>query len=181
MSAIAEAPAFTIVCVDAATVRQRLTADQLAQLDALGGRSGVAQQLTGPITTVEKLEASTHTLLLCCSTGTTTISQQPVGQCLGFIKYGTKDLYFYRKNGQVTQCSPVCLLDFYVDEAVQRGGIGIALFREMMAAAGTSDPRVIAYDRPSPKLLAFLRKHFGLVSPDLQPNRYAIYDGFPLG
>ena len=173
---------WTFVAVDAATVHQRLTGEQLAQLDDLGGRSGVAQQLNGPITTVEKLEASTHTALVCCSICTgTAYSNDGGGRCVGFIKYGTKNLYFYRKNGQIIQCSPLCLLDFYVDEAMQRSGIGLALFRQMMAVAGVPDPRAIAYDRPSPKLVAFLRKHFSLVSPDLQPNRYAIYDGFPLG
>jgi len=34
---------------------------------------------------------------------------------------------------------------------------------------------VWAYDRPSPKLIPFLKKHYNLINHDLQPNKYAIY------
>jgi hypothetical protein len=36
----------------------------------------------------------------------------------------------------------------------------------------------IAYDRPSPKLVAFLARHFDLHGGDLQPNRFMIFEGF---
>ena len=42
------------------------------------------------------------------------------------------------------------------------------------------DPGTLAYDRPSPKLLSFLAKHYGLTHPDLQPNRFTIFEGFQL-
>ena len=35
-----------------------------------------------------------------------------------------------------------------------------------------------AYDRPSPKLLGFLRKHFGLTSYSPQANNFVIYDQY---
>lgn len=38
--------------------------------------------------------------------------------------------------------------------------------------------RSVAYDRPSPKLLAFLSKHYDLRHGDLQPNRFMIFEGF---
>lgn len=45
---------------------------------------------------------------------------------------------------------------------------------------GLLDPVKLAYDRPSPKLIAFLRKNYKMINHDLQPNRFAIFDGFPL-
>ncbi|KAF9579656.1 Alpha-tubulin N-acetyltransferase 1 [Lunasporangiospora selenospora] len=42
------------------------------------------------------------------------------------------------------------------------------------------DPRQLAYDRPSPKLYQFLKKHFGLARYLPQPNQYAIFEGFML-
>lgn len=175
---------FSYVITDASTVRT-LGAAFGAQLDALGVNSGQAQLLNGPITTVEKIEGSNHTTIVCNACNyegglpLTSSSSVTSARCVGYIKYGIKDLYFYHKNGKVSQCSPLCLLDFYVDESMQRGGLGIALFRQMLEQTGTV-PHDIAYDRPSPKLIAFMRKHFNMVNPDLQPNRYAIYDGFPL-
>ena len=41
---------------------------------------------------------------------------------------------------------------------------------------GNAEPKDLAYDRPSPKLLPFLRKHFNLVDFFPQPNRYVIFD-----
>jgi hypothetical protein len=41
-------------------------------------------------------------------------------------------------------------------------------------------PRLLAYDRPSPLLVAFLAKHFQMTAGDLQPNRFMIFGGFPL-
>ena len=39
----------------------------------------------------------------------------------------------------------------------------------------------MAVDRPSPKLLAFLRKHYNLAQPIPQVNNYVICDGFFTG
>ncbi|RYY86961.1 GNAT family N-acetyltransferase [archaeon] len=38
-----------------------------------------------------------------------------------------------------------------------------------------ASPGQVAYDRPSPKLIPFLHKHYDLHQPDLQPNRYTIF------
>ena len=149
-----------------------LDPDTAKQLDELGCLSGVAQQLKGPITTSEKVAAAgqNQTLLLC---------RDGALQVRGYIKYGPKDLYLYRKNGSILTCSPPCLLDFYVHEDVQRGGLGLRLFQAMLEDLGVA-PHLIAYDRPSPKLIGFMRKHFGLTKPDLQPNKFCIFECFPL-
>lgn len=97
---------------------------------------------------------------------------------VGYLKYGRKDLYFYSRRGVVRpfeQC--LCLLDFYVLEAMQRGGLGRALCDAMLSGEGAR-PHEIAYDRPSPKLLPFLDKHYALTGADAQPNRFTIFAGF---
>ena len=39
-------------------------------------------------------------------------------------------------------------------------------------------PRFLAIDRPSPKLLGFLRKHYSLTKVIHQVNNYVIFEGF---
>ena len=160
-----------------------LSTSACVDIDALGMASGEAQFLKGPITTIEKLrEAPDHVLI--------TVNQyleideageeggKNTGRILGYLKYGLKNLYFYRKNGQVEERMSVSLLDFYVSEAFQRNGLGLMLFEHFLTLTNTSHPCKVAYDRPSPKLLSFLSKHFSLTNPDAQPNRYTIYEGF---
>ena len=44
---------------------------------------------------------------------------------------------------------------------MQRGGHGKQIFEQMLRSCG-NNPAKLAYDRPSPKLIAFLGKHYGL-------------------
>lgn len=155
-------------------------------LNELGFQSGVAQNLSGPITSAEKLLQNPEQCLIAARDGS--------GHMVGFLKYGFKDLFFYNKKGKVLEFPGcICLLDFYVCSTLQRHGCGITLFREFLSQMETRwagseaekmgirfGPEIIAYDRPSPKLLAFMAKHYGLRKPDLQPNRYTIFEGFPL-
>jgi alpha-tubulin N-acetyltransferase 1 len=127
-----------------------------------------AQNLNVPITSWEKFCGSNHQLVLCTS---------GANGIVGYVKFGQKDLYFYDKKGKVHSKTCDCVLDFYVEDSCQRQGIGIKLFRRMLAVLDV-DPCVLAYDRPSPKLIAFMSKYFGLCKPDLQPNRFAIFEGF---
>jgi len=155
-------------------------------LNELGIQSGVAQNLNGPITTVEKLLQNPEHCLVAV--------RDRAGRMVGFLKYGHKDLFFYNKKGKVLEFPGcICLLDFYVCAGLQRLGCGLTLFREFLSQvearwAGSDaekmgirfGPEVVAYDRPSPKLLGFMAKHYALRKPDLQPNRYTIFEGFPL-
>ena len=70
----------------------------------------------------------------------------------------------------------LCVLDFYVHESYQRDGIGRHLFDAMLSHQNTS-AEVLAYDRPSPKLLAFLRKHFALTNQLPQSNNFVVFPG----
>jgi alpha-tubulin N-acetyltransferase 1 len=40
------------------------------------------------------------------------------------------------------------------------------------------EPRSIAYDRPSPKLYGFLKKHYGLQSYVPQNNNFVIFNAY---
>lgn len=50
----------------------------------------------------------------------------------------------------------MCVLDFYVVEGHQRGGLGLGLFGAMLRCEAAL-PNRLGYDRPSPKLIGFLR------------------------
>ena len=63
--------------------------------------------------------------------------------------------------GAYLEIKPLCVLDFYVHESCQRSGLGKLLFEKMLKNEG-KQPEELAYDRPSPKLLGFLKKHYGL-------------------
>ena len=80
---------------------------------------------------------------------------------IGLIKVGARKLFIRGENGQIKEITPLCVLDFYVHESVQRGGMGKQIFEEMLAREGVR-PEKLGYDRPSDKLIGFLRKHYGL-------------------
>lgn len=75
------------------------------------------------------------------------------------------------------EISPLCVLDFYVHESQQRGGYGKTIFDFMLKFENTL-PKLLAYDRPSPKLLNFLSKHFGLSKFLSQNNNYVIFNDY---
>lgn len=43
---------------------------------------------------------------------------------LGFLKTGYRNLFHRDNNGKINEIKPLCVLDFYVHESVQRKGIG---------------------------------------------------------
>ena len=65
--------------------------------------------------------------------------------------------------GKPNELSPLCVLDFYVTETRQRTGCGKRLFEAMLRREQV-EPRSLAVDRPSEKLISFLRKHYSLAS-----------------
>ncbi|KAK1946865.1 Alpha-tubulin N-acetyltransferase [Phytophthora citrophthora] len=72
---------------------------------------------------------------------------------------------------------PICVLDFYVEETWQRHGVGLQLFQKLLQEENVN-PDQLAYDRPSPKLFAFLKKHTGLIEYCPQPNRFVVFDAY---
>ena len=91
-----------------------------------------AQKLNMAITSYKKLRESDHTIILSYQEDSSSDDKTKPLKLNGFLKYGRKDLYFYHTDGKITRSSPLCLLDFYVDEEVQRGGLGLALFHKML-------------------------------------------------
>jgi hypothetical protein len=77
------------------------------------------------------------------------------------------------------QVTPLCVLDFYIHENYQRLGYGKILFDYMLSVEMVS-PHQLAYDRPSPKMLAFLKKNFALSDHMPQANNYVVYREFGL-
>jgi len=73
--------------------------------------------------------------------------------------------------------TPLCVLDFYVCEKIQRSGYGKQIFEKMLECENV-DPAKLGYDRPSPKLMGFLKKHYGLTDYIPQNNNYVIFQDY---
>lgn len=158
---------------------------QLAQrsaarmIDEMGNRSAFAQGLVGPnnrpnpITQVHTLNETSARLYLLAQQGPAGV---PV--LVGLLKVGHKNLFHWDAKGKTSELkAQLCVLDFYVHEDFQRGGFGKVLFAAMIQHEGVP-PDQFAYDRPSPKLIGFLRKHYNLTSFTPQQNKFVIFDEF---
>jgi alpha-tubulin N-acetyltransferase 1 len=99
------------------------------------------------------------------------------GRIEGMLKVGKKELFYRDRFGKCKAISPLCVLDFYVHESIQRKGIGKLLFLKMLLSEDIT-PNELAYDRPSHKLLHFLKKHFNLHRYISQNNNFVIYDDY---
>lgn len=84
----------------------------------------------------------------------------------GLLKIGTKNLYVFDENGDTKMVPAMCVLDFYIHESRQRAGLGKEMF-EVMLERENIRPIKLAIDRPSDKLVAFLRKHYGNPPPSI--------------
>jgi len=144
-------------------------------IDSMGEASAMAQGLRQAITTGSKVrshpEYVVYLLLDFESNG-------GFGSVVGLLKAGRKNLFLLDRLGEQNEVYPTCVLDFYVHESRQRSGCGKILFQLMLRDQSVSHPKFMAVDRPSPKLLGFLRKYYGLESPIPQVNNYVIYEGF---
>jgi len=143
-------------------------------LDVMGEASAAAQGLKQPITSGQKSrqsEGQTAYILV------DRYSNNGKGAVVGLLKVGRKKLFLLDELGKPNEMFPQCVLDFYITEQRQRAGYGIRLFQHMLREEG-ADPRYFAVDRPSSKLISFLKKHFGLVNTIPQVNNYVIFSGF---
>ena len=146
-----------------------------AIVDDMGSASARAQGLYLPITTLNKVVQTKHTLYILKE-----VSGGEGGgksKVLGILKTGKKRLFLTDIMGRMHESECSCVLDFYVHESKQRSGCGRKLF-EAMLQEEESIPSRIPYDRPSHKLLAFLEKHYGLSQPIRQNNNYIVFPSF---
>jgi len=145
--------------------------------DSMGKASAVAQGLKKPVTSGTPHLSGQRIYLLAES-----------NLALGFLKVGPKRLFVAPPAGAneratsgvgdaLREINPVCALDFYVHESCQRGGFGRKIFDAMLEQEGLH-PAKMAYDRPSPKLIGFLSKHFGLSRYRPQNNNYVVFDDY---
>ncbi|XP_016349504.1 alpha-tubulin N-acetyltransferase 1 isoform X5 [Sinocyclocheilus anshuiensis] len=142
-------------------------------IDELGKASSKAQQLPAPITSAAKLQANRHHLYLLKD------GEQKGGRgvIVGFLKVGYKKLFLLDQRGAHLETEPLCVLDFYVTETLQRHGYGLELF-DFMLKHKRVEPEQMAYDRPSPKFLSFLEKHYDLKNSVPQVNNFVVFSGF---
>ena len=136
-------------------------------IDKMGELSSHAQKLPTIITSSQKFFTSNHRIVF----------KAEKDKVLGFIKVGVKKLYIRDRDFNYHEVSPLCVLDFYVYESVQRNGIGKQLF-DYMINFEKKNPKEIAYDKPSDKFLNFLNKYFNLGNFIQQNNNFVVFDDF---
>jgi len=136
-------------------------------LDEMGNASSRAQGLSTTITNFSRFIHSNHKIFIKFD-----------GDCLiGYIKIGVKNLMHYDRMAKLRELSPICVLDFYVVESMQRHGFGKVLFEKMLHVEKLA-PFQLAIDRPSLKFLGFLKKHYQLQNFRVQTNNFVIFDEF---
>ncbi|CAK6978927.1 alpha-tubulin N-acetyltransferase 1 isoform X3 [Scomber scombrus] len=155
------------------TGRPDLQANIATVIDELGRASAKAQQLTAPITSVSKLQSQRHQVYLLKDGE----SNGGRGVVVGFLKVGYKKLFLLDRQGVHIEAEPLCVLDFYIAENVQRHGYGLELF-DFMLQHKDSEPVLMAYDRPSPKFLSFLAKKYCLTQSVPQVNNFVVFEAF---
>ena len=155
---------------------ERLLADTLRgkpwlrePVDSLGRLSGVAQHLSGPITSYDRCAYTGNMVLYVLFNSS--------NEAVGLLRLGMKQLFLVDVGGQelrqVNNC--MCVLDFFVKQ--QKQGLGKILF-EAMLEAEQREPASLALDRPSEKFLGFMRKHYGLKKFRTQSNKFLVFDEF---
>jgi alpha-tubulin N-acetyltransferase 1 len=143
--------------------------DKLAEIiNKMGEASSKAQGLKAVITNYIKFSSSENARIYL---------KADSKSVLGLLKVGERNLFYHDHMGTVKELKPLCVLDFYVHESCQRNGMGKILFEKMLEFEGVA-PEKLAYDRPSPKLIGFLKKHYGLVNYIPQNNNFVVYNAY---
>lgn len=137
-------------------------------IDALGEMSAKAQNLGAVITTAGKFLAQSDNKIYFKVIGR---------RVVGFLKTGYRNLFYTNPIGRIQEIRPLCVLDFYIHESVQRHGYGKELFECMLLEEGIL-PSKLAIDRPSPKLISFMRKHYQLSGYVPQNNNFVVYNEY---
>lgn len=135
--------------------------------DEIGNASSRSQGLSTTITNYTRFIHSNHKIFI----------KFDKDCIIGYIKIGVKNLMHYDRLAKLRELSPPCVLDFFVFENMQRHGFGKVLFEKMLQIEKL-EPFQLAIDRPSPKFLGFLRKHYGLFNFRSQTNNFVIFDEF---
>ncbi len=105
------------------------------------------------------------------------LSNSGYGSIVGMLKVGRKHLFIHDLMGKNHEMKPLCILDFFVNESIQRRGYGKKLF-DFMLQMEQVDPAHCAVDKPSEKSVKFLKKHYNLRNPIIQVNNFVVFEGF---
>ncbi|KAG8448683.1 hypothetical protein GDO86_015674 [Hymenochirus boettgeri] len=143
-------------------------------IDEIGKASAKAQRLPAPITSASRMQINKHHLYILKDCTPETAGR---GVVIGFLKVGYKKLFVLDQKGSHIEAEPLCILDFYIHESLQRHGFGKELFNYMLRNEQV-EVQHVAIDRPSEKFLSFLRKHYNLRSTIPQVNNFVVFEGF---
>lgn len=143
-------------------------------IDEIGRASAKAQRLPAPITSASRMQTNQHHLYILKDCTPKTAGR---GVVIGFLKVGYKKLFVLDHTGSHIEAEPLCILDFYIHESLQRHGFGKELFTCMLRTEQV-EPQHLAIDRPSEKFLSFLRKHYNLHATIPQVNNFVVFEGF---
>ena len=136
-------------------------------LDRLGEASSRAQGLPKTITSMSRFAGTNQRVYLKVKGSTV----------LGLLKVGERTLFHRDITGRCKEIIPLCVLDFYVHESVQRQGVGHFLFSKMLQKECVK-PNKLAYDKPSPKLVKFLEKYYNLKHYIPQSNNFVVFEAY---
>ena len=136
-------------------------------LDKMGELSSKSQNLLVNVTTTNRFFPSDHTLII----------KADKNKVLGYIKVGPKRLFLRDRICNYHERKTLCVLDFYIYDTEQRKGLGKEIF-DFMLNYKKINPGELAYDRPTLRFLAFLKRNYGLENYIQQENNFTIYDEF---
>jgi len=101
--------------LDSSSLRKLMKNGPVAEVvNTFGALSAKSQGLKNAITTAEKILESDHMVYM----------KTEGNKVIGFIKVGRKNLFIRSAEGQIFEISPLCVLDFYIYEKIQRSGFG---------------------------------------------------------
>ena len=136
-------------------------------LDKMGELSKQAQNLLVNITTTNRFFPSDQCLII----------KADKNKVLGYIKVGPKKLFLRDRICNYHERKTLCVLDFYIYDTEQRTGLGKEIF-DFMLNYKHIEPGELAYDRPTLRFLAFLKRNYCLENYITQENNFIIYDEF---
>ena len=111
----------------------------------------------------------------CSSTSSADDNASEGSLLLGYLKVvRDRRLYLVDNHGRRYVHTPLCVLDFFVHSAAQHQGKGVELFNKMLESEQVEAAKC-AFDRPSPALLQFLDRHFGLGQPIWQSTAIVVF------
>ena len=136
-------------------------------LDKMGELSSKSQNLLVNITTTNRFFPSDQCLII----------KADKNKVLGYIKVGPKRLFLRDRICNYHERKTLCVLDFYIYDTEQRTGLGREIF-DFMLNYKNINPGELAYDSPTLRFLAFLKRNYGLENFIAQENNFTIFDEF---